>query len=207
MDRARVRGQTLSCLYEPLMPTPCTPRQIAGNQGEQDREKLDKGRENRQFVTSSHLNTRLWSDAPITRYSTLYRHYVAPQHKHPRAQRVHRLHHPSICYSLPYMGRRGDFLSRDAERPRSGPSQGRICKSCQLLWACCIDKRNSSDMSEAINSMFRYYRDAGECLIYLSDVPAVAEDTISRPQQLSYLRASLWFTQGWDAEEETSMIL
>ena len=59
-------------------------------------------------------------------------------------------------------------------------------------WAdtCCIDKRNSADLSEAINSMFCYYRDAEECLVYLSDVSAIAEDTMSRTQQLHSFRAS-----------------
>jgi hypothetical protein len=66
---------------------------------------------------------------------------------------------------------------------------------------CCIDKRNSADLSEAINSMYRYYRDAGECLIYLSDVPTVVDDTVSRQQQLNYFRASRWFTRGWTLQE------
>ena len=66
---------------------------------------------------------------------------------------------------------------------------------------CCIDKRNSAELSEAINSMYRYYRDAGECLIYLSDVPTVIDDTISRQQQLNDLRASRWFTRGWTLQE------
>ena len=70
-------------------------------------------------------------------------------------------------------------------------------------WAdtCCIDKRNSADLSEAINSMFRYYRDAEECLVYLSDVSAVTEDTMSRSQQLHSFRASRWFTRGWTLQE------
>ena len=66
---------------------------------------------------------------------------------------------------------------------------------------CCIDKRNSADLSEAINSMYRYYRDAGECLIYLSDVPTVVNDAISQQQQLNYFRASRWFTRGWTLQE------
>ena len=35
---------------------------------------------------------------------------------------------------------------------------------------CCIDKRSSAELSEAINSMFHWYRQAQECYAYLSDV-------------------------------------
>jgi hypothetical protein len=36
--------------------------------------------------------------------------------------------------------------------------------------SCCIDKSNSTELSEAINSMFRWYRNAAKCYVYLSDV-------------------------------------
>ncbi|KAL7902194.1 hypothetical protein HDV64DRAFT_80063 [Trichoderma sp. TUCIM 5745] len=35
---------------------------------------------------------------------------------------------------------------------------------------CCIDKTNTSNTEEAINSMFRWYRNAGVCYAYLADV-------------------------------------
>ena len=35
---------------------------------------------------------------------------------------------------------------------------------------CCIDKSNITELSEAINSMFRWYRNAAKCYVYLSDV-------------------------------------
>lgn len=35
---------------------------------------------------------------------------------------------------------------------------------------CCIDKSSSSELSEAINSMFAWYRNATRCYAYLSDV-------------------------------------
>ena len=40
------------------------------------------------------------------------------------------------------------------------------------LWAdtCCIDKSSSAELSEAINSMFRYYSLADICYVYLRDV-------------------------------------
>src|ERR1700722_5501352 len=36
---------------------------------------------------------------------------------------------------------------------------------------CCIDKTSSAELSEAINSMFRWYKEATVCYAYLSDVP------------------------------------
>lgn len=43
----------------------------------------------------------------------------------------------------------------------------------QYLWVdtCCIDKSSSTELEEAISSMFRCYRDATKCYVYLSDVP------------------------------------
>lgn len=35
---------------------------------------------------------------------------------------------------------------------------------------CCIDKTNSSELSEAINSMFHWYEKAVECYAYMEDV-------------------------------------
>lgn len=34
---------------------------------------------------------------------------------------------------------------------------------------CCIDKASSAELSEAINSMCRYYQAAGVCYVFLSD--------------------------------------
>ena len=43
----------------------------------------------------------------------------------------------------------------------------------ERLWVdtCCIDKRSSAELSEAINSMYRWYENAGVCYAYLHDVP------------------------------------
>ena len=36
---------------------------------------------------------------------------------------------------------------------------------------CCIDKSSSSELSEAINSMYRFYALSSVCYAYLRDVP------------------------------------
>jgi hypothetical protein len=68
---------------------------------------------------------------------------------------------------------------------------------------CCIDKSSSAELSEAINSMFNWYKKAGVCYAYLSDVPPlnlshknVYNGTGSLP-----FRQSRWFTRGWTLQE------
>jgi hypothetical protein len=62
---------------------------------------------------------------------------------------------------------------------------------------CCIDKMSSAELSEAINSMFRWYEHSEVCYVYLSDVPS-EED----PQKAaSAFSRSRWFTRGWTLQE------
>ena len=71
----------------------------------------------------------------------------------------------------------------------------------QYFWVdtCCIDKSNNTELSEAINSMFRWYRDADRCYVYLSDVSTSGHDQVD--SSLSALRESRWFTRGWTLQE------
>ncbi|KAJ9161518.1 hypothetical protein NKR19_g2191 [Coniochaeta hoffmannii] len=43
----------------------------------------------------------------------------------------------------------------------------------EYVWidTCCIDKTSSAELSEAINSMFAWYRQSAVCYAYLVDVP------------------------------------
>ncbi|SPO04558.1 uncharacterized protein DNG_07243 [Cephalotrichum gorgonifer] len=59
---------------------------------------------------------------------------------------------------------------------------------------CCIDKSSSAELSEAINSMFRWYQNAWVCYTYLSDVPSAVGAK-------SILSKSRWFTRGWTLQE------
>ena len=42
----------------------------------------------------------------------------------------------------------------------------------QWVWVdtCCIDKRSSAELSEAINSMWKWYENAEYCMAYLADI-------------------------------------
>jgi hypothetical protein len=86
---------------------------------------------------------------------------------------------------------------------RSCPKKGlaKVLKSAELaladgydyVWidACCIDKSSSAELSEAINSMFAWYRQSGVCYAFLEDY------THGR----SALADSRWFTRGWTLQE------
>lgn len=70
------------------------------------------------------------------------------------------------------------------------------------LWAdtCCIDKSSSAELTEAINAMFQYYKNAHTCLIYLEDVPDVHPVESSGYQgdlMMDSLCSSRWFSRGW----------
>jgi hypothetical protein len=68
---------------------------------------------------------------------------------------------------------------------------------------CCIDKANNTELSEAINSMFRWYQNARRCYVYLSDVEKSTLDVdgeSSRRWKLAF-RKSRWFTRGWTLQE------
>ncbi|KAF7883734.1 uncharacterized protein EAF02_005654 [Botrytis sinoallii] len=72
----------------------------------------------------------------------------------------------------------------------------------QYFWVdtCCIDKTSSAELSEAINSMFRWYQDATKCYVYLSDVSTNVYDQTSSSWQPTF-RKSRWFTRGWTLQE------
>lgn len=55
---------------------------------------------------------------------------------------------------------------------------------------CCIDKSSSAELSEAINSMFAWYRDSSVCYAYLLDV-----------KEMDGFAKSKWFTRAWTLQE------
>ncbi|KAM0426088.1 hypothetical protein ACHAPT_008719 [Fusarium lateritium] len=64
----------------------------------------------------------------------------------------------------------------------------------EYIWidTCCIDKRSSAELSEAINSMFNWYYRSKVCYAYLFDVPDDNTKTFMK---------SKWFTRGWTLQE------
>jgi hypothetical protein len=64
---------------------------------------------------------------------------------------------------------------------------------------CCIDKRSSTELSEAINSMYKWYAAAELCFVYLDDY--TEEDPSVKSQQRAGISKSRWFTRGWTLQE------
>ena len=76
----------------------------------------------------------------------------------------------------------------------------------QYFWVdtCCIDKSNQVVLQDAINSMFRWYQNARECYVYLSDVSTAKRKVSNEPSKFTWepaFRVSRWFTRGWTLQE------
>jgi hypothetical protein len=72
----------------------------------------------------------------------------------------------------------------------------------QHFWVdtCCIDKSNLMELAEAINSMFRWYRNSAKCYVYLSDVSTSNHDQVDQSWESAF-RESRWFGRGWTLQE------
>ena len=83
----------------------------------------------------------------------------------------------------------------------------KIRKSCEhavsdgynYVWVdtCCINKESSAELTEAINSMYRWYKASAVCYVFLSDVDAHVLNEIVEQQ----IKSSVWFTRGWTLQE------
>ncbi|PPQ98154.1 hypothetical protein CVT26_003200 [Gymnopilus dilepis] len=96
-------------------------------------------------------------------------------------------------------------ISSPAAKSMTG--YAKITKCCEVasqggfkyVWidTCCIDKTSSAELSEAINSMYRWYKAARICYAYLSDVPS-SDDPHAENSRFARSR---WFTRGWTLQE------
>jgi ankyrin repeat protein len=69
---------------------------------------------------------------------------------------------------------------------------------------CCIDKSSSAELSEAITSMFRWYKNSAQCYAYLADVTTNKRKVDHETPHLTWVsafRTSKWFTRGWTLQE------
>lgn len=99
---------------------------------------------------------------------------------------------------------------QDLRKGRKRDSQGyaKIKRCCYLadergfhwVWidTCCIDKKSSAELSEAINSISHWYHGAGECYAYLADV--VWDFQNVGASKMKFME-SKWFTRGWTLQE------
>ncbi|KAF5000241.1 hypothetical protein FGRMN_1873 [Fusarium graminum] len=104
-----------------------------------------------------------------------------------------------------------DFTDKTGEN-KAGYDKIRFCgkealqDGLQYFWVdtCCIDKSSSAELQEAINCMYRWYKNAEKCYVYLADVSVLRVGDISASSELQWKPAfqnSRWFTRGWTLQE------
>ncbi|KAK4119256.1 HET-domain-containing protein [Parathielavia appendiculata] len=126
-----------------------------------------------------------------------------------------------------------DFTDADPQARTLKKGFGKIAMTCELArrvglthsWVdtCCIDKRSSAELTEAINSMFQWYAAAAICFAWLADLAPEAEAEAEAEDAAALSRLSLaqqhphppaqhartilglkqcrWFTRGWTLQE------
>lgn len=64
----------------------------------------------------------------------------------------------------------------------------------EYVWVdtCCINKDSSAELSEAINSMYRWYQKAAVCYVFLSDVDSVCPLFIPTAKKATFAPSSLF---------------
>lgn len=100
-----------------------------------------------------------------------------------------------------------DVIDETTELPTDKAGYRKLEGSCRqarkdgydYIWidTCCIDKSSSAELSEAINSMFMWYRHSRVCYAYLDDVIGEEDKGLTESQ----IRRSRWLTRGWTLQE------
>jgi len=102
-----------------------------------------------------------------------------------------------------------EFADLDKAKRKAG--YAKIAKTCEMArsqglkyaWVdtCCIDKRSSAELAEAINSMFKWYRASQICYAYIADLPPIEGNPKASHDWLSGERSYRWFSRGWTLQE------
>ncbi|KAK2596401.1 hypothetical protein N8I77_013293 [Diaporthe amygdali] len=96
-------------------------------------------------------------------------------------------------------------LSPQLEKIRATCATARS-KGIKWIWidSCCIDKRDMVELTESINSMYKWYRDSVLCIVYLYDVKKNDAVSITNPHIFNRIdrdEPSEWFSRGWTLQE------
>jgi hypothetical protein len=110
-----------------------------------------------------------------------------------------------------------DDLANGTGKNKTGYEKIRFCgeqarnDGLQYFWidTCCINKKIYAELSHSLNSMFRWYRNATRCYVYLSDVSAKMRRSTKKRKRdessactwESEFQKSRWFTRGWTLQE------
>ena len=105
-----------------------------------------------------------------------------------------------------------DELLAGSGKDKTGYEKIRFCGDqaaadrLEYFWVdtCCIKKSDIVELSTAINSMFRWYKEAAICYVFLTDVSTAKSRSNSESFKFSWepaFRSSRWFTRGWTLQE------
>ncbi|KAI0159723.1 HET-domain-containing protein [Xylariaceae sp. FL1272] len=113
-----------------------------------------------------------------------------------------------------------DIESLDSNIASQRKGYWKITETCKLAkrqglsycWidTCCIDKLSSAELQEAVNSMYRWYKNAAVCFVHLrnDDTDHIAtdndgndDDPANRRSNFVQYRDNEWFTRGWTLQE------
>ena len=103
-------------------------------------------------------------------------------------------------------------LTNGTGQDKAGYEKLRFCgdqvrhNGLQYFWVdtCCINKANFTELSQAINSMYRWYQKAAKCYVYLSDVSTTKQKASDQSFETTWepaFRESRWFRRGWTLQE------
>ncbi|KAH7111312.1 P-loop containing nucleoside triphosphate hydrolase protein [Dendryphion nanum] len=107
-------------------------------------------------------------------------------------------------------------LGSDIYKEKDGYQKIKFCAKqaaqdqLEYFWidTCCIDKWDRRELSKAINSMFRWYKNAARCYVFLSDVSvSTTAETLQLSDWEASFRNSEWFTRGWTLQELIAPVL
>lgn len=107
-----------------------------------------------------------------------------------------------------------EFLFSDVDKSNSRrradfPKVSAFCSLAfkhgyEWVWVdtCCIDKSSSAELSESINSMYRWYKAAHMCYVYMEDVRKHDLGSSKDDGETSRrFASSRWWTRGWTLQE------
>jgi hypothetical protein len=96
---------------------------------------------------------------------------------------------------------------------RLRPSAVKIQRACakarqqgfDYIWidTCCIDKSSSEELRTALNSMYKWYREAAVCYTFLNDVAfsRIGDNMFDSYRKDRQGKSSEWFERGWTLQE------
>ncbi|KAI1311431.1 heterokaryon incompatibility protein-domain-containing protein [Xylaria venustula] len=97
---------------------------------------------------------------------------------------------------------------QDIGKAKEKKGFAKIVETCRIATArglkyawvdtCCIDKSSSAELSEAINSMFKWYQTSDVCIVFLSDLAPSEEPDVDFPRLFPACR---WLTRGFTLQE------